>query len=215
MGVSSLSGKVADQVKGGLGRAHPQKEPSDTALRPLGALGLSAVTECSSGVNLDARPKCSPPYSALHSRQRTPKLTDCRQLIILGDPLPLPSHLFSGEPHPQAQVACLVAVEIRYQRVKVATRVVLNKSSSVLADPSTRCDQHRPAVCSVTLLPPVVLTGLAESGQTEWRRAVKFLRACCLLEKSSKVGLTLGMIGFSVRSLVSAIFGFPKHLTCL
>lgn len=96
MGDSSLSGKVADQVKGGLRRAHPQKEPSDTALRPLEALGLSAVTECFSGVKLDTRPKCSPPHSALLRWQRTPKLTDSRQLIVLCHPLLLPSH---PEPH--------------------------------------------------------------------------------------------------------------------
>lgn len=99
--------------------------------------------------------------------------------------LPLPSHLFSREPHPQAQVACLVAVEIRYQRVTVATRVVVNKSFPVLADPSTLRDQHRLAGCSVTLLPHVDLTGLAEFGQIDWRKAVKFSCACCLSEKSS------------------------------
>lgn len=107
-----------------------------------------------------------------------------------------------------------MAVEIRYQRVKVAPRVVLNKSFPIPADPSTLHYQHHLAVCSVTLLPHVVLTELAESRYIE-RRAVKFLCACCLSERSSKVGLTLGMMGFSMRSLLSTILGFPKHLTCL
>lgn len=108
-----------------------------------------------------------------------------------------------------------MSVEIRYQRVKVAPRVVLNKSFPIPADPSTLRDQHRLAVCSVTLIPHVVLTGLAESGHIERRRAVKFSCACCLSERSSKVGLTSGMMGFSMRSLLTTILGFPKHLTCL